>query len=231
MITEAQTLPSFDQVIFPDPRLADKNGLVAIGGDFGAQTLLAAYAHGIFPWPSDGLTFAWFSPDPRMILRPTDVHISHSLKKTLRRGHFETTFDRAFDRVIEACASARYGERTTTWIVKDLRRGFLELHRLGVAHSVETWLEGRLVGGLYGLSIGAMFCGESMFHFEPDASKVAFVALARRLESWGFPLLDCQVESEHLTRLGAVPISRTAYLDELARLVNRPTRLGSWSLP
>ena len=213
---------------FPDPRLADDDGLLAIGGDFSAERLLAAYASGIFPWPCRGMPYAWFSPNPRMVLYPEDLRVSRSLRKVLRRERFRITFDQAFDDVAAACAAVRRRHETGTWIVPSLRRGFGELHRLGLAHSVEVWDGEELVGGLYGLALGAVFCGESMFHHVRDASKVAFVHLIERLRAWDFHFIDCQVHTEHLESLGAREIDRDDFLDALAEAIREPTRRGDW---
>lgn len=214
---------------FPDPREADETGLVGLGGNFGPEMLLDAYSQGIFPWPSEEIDLIWFSPDPRMLLPPRELHVSRSLARTLRRGELRVTFDEAFEQVIEACGTAQGRAEGGTWIVTELQDSFRELHRRGLAHSVEVWRGDQLVGGLYGLSLGAMFCGESMFHRENDASKVAFVALARKLAEWDFLFLDCQVHSEHLANLGAYEWSREDFLAELAKALERPTRQGSWS--
>lgn len=220
----------FDASPFPDPRLADDEGLVAIGGDFGADLLLLAYAQGIFPWPCADYPYAWFSPNPRTVLRPAQLHVARSLRKARRRKPFRITYDTAFERVMRHCADMPRPGQDGTWIVPDLRAGYLELHRLGFAHSVETWLGDRLVGGLYGLAIGTAFSGESMFYIEPDASKIAFVDLVSRLRSWGFRLVDCQIHTEHLARFGARDWPRDAFLDELAKAVREPRRPGSWQL-
>lgn len=217
------------RLVFPNPREADDYGLVAIGGDYRPEMLLAAYANGIFPWPSDELPFSWFSPDPRLILRPMDFHTSRSLRKTLKSRRFTTTFDQDFEAVIDGCAAAPRAGDVGTWIVDELRRGFLELHQLGFAHSVEVWDGDRLAGGLYGLSLGAMFCGESMFHRESNASKVALWALCRQTAEWGFELIDCQVHTDHLESLGAMECSRHEFLDALDFALQAPTRQGSWS--
>ncbi len=213
---------------FPDPRLAAHHGLVAIGGDFRAERLIAAYARGIFPWPSPELPYAWFSPDPRFVLRPTDLHISRSLRRVLRQGGFAVRYDTAFEQVVRHCAEQERPGEVGTWITQELIEGFGELHRLGVAHSIETWRDDQLVGGLYGVSLGSMFCGESMFYLQPNASKVALVALMRRLEAWRFLLLDCQVYSEHLAQLGAQLWPRDRFLDSVASSLERPTRHGPW---
>lgn len=213
---------------FPDPRLAAHHGLVAIGGDFRPARLVAAYARGIFPWPSPELPHAWFSPDPRLVLRPAELHISRSLRRRLGHGGFEVRYDTAFARVVDACARQQRPGEVGTWITRELAASFVALHARGLAHSVETWQDGKLVGGLYGLSLGAMFCGESMFHLVPDASKIALAALGRRLACWRFALLDCQVYSEHVARFGAKLWPRNAFLDALEVAVARPTRRGPW---
>lgn len=223
-----------DSIAFPDPRLADEDGLLAVGGDLRPERLLLAYSIGIFPWPTEGLPLLWFSPDPRMVLRPPAVRLSRSLAKRLRRGGLRICADRAFHRVIRACSRAPRPGQKGTWITGDVRDAYVRLHRLGHAHSIEVWREDeageRLVGGLYGVSVGRLFSGESMFHREPDASKVAFVALARQLARWDCPLVDCQVPTPHLASLGAVPVAREAFLDEIAGLVSGPARTGRWVL-
>lgn len=217
--------------LFPDPRRASRHGLLAVGGRYHPLILLEAYSRGIFPWPSEDMPYAWFSPDPRMVLPPAEVHVSRSLAKRLRQGRFETSFDTDFESVIEACARDPRQDGGGTWITTELMEGFGELHHLGLAHSVEVWAEGELVGGLYGLSLGTMFCGESMFHRRTDASKVAFVTLARQLEAWGFRMMDCQLHNPHLESLGAREWSRARYLDEVTRALAEPTRRGPWTEP
>lgn len=223
-----------DSIAFPDPRLADEDGLLAVGGDLRPERLLLAYSIGIFPWPTEGLPLLWFSPDPRMVLRPGAVHVSRSLTKRLRRGGLRVCADRAFHRVIRACSRAPRPGQKGTWITREVMDAYVRLHRLGYAHSVEVWREDggaeRLVGGLYGVSVGRLFSGESMFHTEPDASKIAFVALARQLARWDYPLLDCQVPTSHLASLGATPVPRGPFLDEIAGLVTAPSRSGRWTL-
>lgn len=213
---------------FPDPRYAAAHGLVAIGGDYRAQRLLAAYARGIFPWPSVEMPLAWYSPDPRMVLSPDRLHVPRSLRKTIRRGVFEVRFDTDFPAVIRHCAAADRPDGFGTWLVPELVDGLLALHQMGYAHSVEAWRQGRLVGGLYGIAIGEVFCGESMFFLEPDASKVAFVGLVERLRRWRFLLIDCQVHTDHMARLGAREMPRARFLDVLRTGVARPTRRGPW---
>ncbi len=215
--------------IFPDPRGADDHGLVAIGGDYRPELLLVAYASGIFPWPSDGLPFAWFSPNPRMVLVPAELHVPRSLRKQMRRGRFRVTYDTAFDEVLRQCAASRRPGGEGTWLSEELIQGLAGLNRLGFAHSVESWRDGELVGGLYGVALGTLFCGESMFFHEPDASKVAFVSLVERLRRWRFRLIDCQTHTGHLERFGAAEWPRGAFLDELAVAVREPTRRGPWT--
>ena len=208
---------------FPDPETVDEDGLVAVGGDLAPGTLLAAYRAGIFPW-SDG-PITWWSPDPRAIIPLDGLHVSRSLARTIRRGVFRVTFDTAFARVIEGCAAARPG-REQTWISPAFIDAYTRLAALGWAHSAECWREDRLVGGLYGLAIGAWFGGESMFSAEPDASKVAIAALVERLRGRGFLLFDAQVMNPHLASLGALDIPRTEYLARLrGALAARPVPL------
>jgi leucyl/phenylalanyl-tRNA---protein transferase len=217
------------EVAFPHPEESDPSGLLAVGGDLSPERLLVAYASGIFPWYSDDQPILWHSPDPRSVLRPESLHVPRSLAKTIRRKRFEVRLDTAFERVIRGCADAvRPGGGGGTWITPDMLDAYCELHRLGFAHSAEAYAEGRLVGGLYGVSLGSIFFGESMFARAPDASKVAFVALVRQLVRWDFALIDCQQQTHHLARFGAVLWSRSCYLEALARCTKRPTRRGAW---
>ncbi len=202
---------------------------MAFGGSFEPAVLLAAYTQGIFPWPSEELHYAWFSPDPRLILPLDAVHLPRSLRKTLRRHRFTVTFDTAFEEVIQACSEADRDGQAGTWITDELLEGFLQLHHEGFAHSVEAWQDGELAGGLYGLALGAVFCGESMFFRRPDASKVAFAHLLQRLETYRFHFVDCQVHTEHLTRFGAEEVSRYEFLHRLDRALDATTWLGSWA--
>jgi leucyl/phenylalanyl-tRNA--protein transferase len=202
---------------FPDPATAlnDPDGLLAVGGDLHPQRLLAAYRKGIFPWFSDGQPVLWWTPDPRMVLFPDELKVSRSLRKTLRRGEFEVTFDRCFGEVVRGCAAPR-ARSDGTWITAGVIDAFETLHRLGYAHSVEVWREEKLVGGLYGLALGRVFFGESMFSRATDASKVAFFHLVRKLKQRGFRLIDCQVHTAHLSSLGARGIPRQRF-NELLR--------------
>ncbi|HET6724596.1 MAG TPA: leucyl/phenylalanyl-tRNA--protein transferase [Gammaproteobacteria bacterium] len=190
--------------------LVEPNGLLAAGGDLSVARLLAAYRRGIFPWYEAGQPILWWSPDPRLVLFPDELHISRSLQKTLRRGVFNVTFDAAFGEVITACSQPRQGQ-CGTWLTPEMMRAYVRLHREGHAQSIEAWREGRLAGGLYGVRIGRVFFGESMFSRESDASKVALVHLCRR----GYDLIDCQIASSHLRRLGARPMPRREFLARL----------------
>ena len=207
--------------------LRDPEGLLALGGDLAPQTLLRAYAAGIFPWfgPQDPLL--WWSPDPRLVLHPAQVHVSRSLGKRLRAGSYRVSFDRAFDAVIEACAGPR-AAGTGTWLTPAMRTAYRALATDGYAHSVETWAGDALVGGLYGLALGRVFFGESMFSHAPDASKVALVHLCRRLHARGFVLVDCQVGSAHLRSLGAVDMPRGEFLTCLAGHAQGAAPSGPW---
>jgi leucyl/phenylalanyl-tRNA---protein transferase len=199
--------------LFPDPRRADDEGLVAIGGDLSVPRLRAAYASGIFPWYSDGFPVLWWSPNPRALLAAEDLHVSRSLARVLRRGHYVVTWNLAFAEVIAACGQQRKGG---TWILPEMRAAYQQLHHQGHAHSVEVWHENRLVGGLYGVQAGALFAAESMFHRMTDASKVAVVAASRSLKRAGMRLFDVQFATPHLRSLGVKEISRDDYLRRVA---------------
>jgi len=218
-----------DRLLFPPPELAE-DGLLAVGGDLRPERLLLAYVQGIFPWYSEGQPILWHSPDPRMVLRAEDLHVPRSLSKILRRGVCRVSLDTAFPEVIAACASAQRPGQRGTWITRAMKRAYLDLHRQGFAHSAEAWAGDALVGGLYGVSIGSAFFGESMFARKPDASKVAFVTLVEQLARWGITLIDCQVHTEHLERFGATEWPRRDYLAALRAAVRRPTRAGPWAL-
>jgi leucyl/phenylalanyl-tRNA--protein transferase len=207
--------------------LREPNGLLAMGGDLSIDRLLDAYCHGIFPWFNPGEPILWWSPDPRMVLVPGEIRVTRSLAKRIRNGGFEVRVDTAFVDVMRACAAPR--ERAGgTWISPAMVAAYNRLHQTGYAHSVETWRDNVLVGGLYGVAIGRMFYGESMFSREPDASKVALVRLARQLQCWDFGLIDCQMETAHLASLGARTLPRTAFTARLAELVNLSNRPGRW---
>jgi leucyl/phenylalanyl-tRNA--protein transferase len=198
--------------IFPPPELADEEGLLAVGGDLAIERLLAAYANGIFPWYEPGGPILWWSPDPRLVLFPDELHVSRRLARTLRSGRFTTTRDAAFPRVIRACAEAERPDQPGTWITPEMQRAYIRLHEAGFAHSVETWRDDNLVGGIYGVRLGRTFFGESMFHAETDASKVALVALVDWLKSGGIGLIDCQVSTPHMLRMGAREVPRAEFL-------------------
>jgi leucyl/phenylalanyl-tRNA---protein transferase len=214
---------------FPPVRhaLPDPNGLLAAGGDLSVQRLLDAYRQGIFPWYSDGQPVLWWSPDPRMALEPAAVRISRSLRKRLHRRDYEVRSDTRFAAVMRLCAAPRPGQ-AGTWITRDMIRAYTALHRAGFAHSVETWCDGELAGGLYGVAIGRVFFGESMFARMTDASKIAFAHLARQLHRWGFGMIDCQMATAHLASLGSMEVPRSQFLRRLAELVNYPSITGTW---
>jgi leucyl/phenylalanyl-tRNA---protein transferase len=225
-----------DRDVFPPPERATADGILAIGGKPDPDLLLAAYSRGIFPWPHSGLPLLWFCPDPRFVLIPREAHLSRSLRKTMRRGSIgglggiEVRADTAFEAVIRACARQRRPGQRGTWINRSMIKGYTALHERGFAHSIEAWQEGRLVGGLYGISLGAVFYGESMFTEVPDASKVAFATLLGNLVRWDFQLVDCQSYTEHLATFGAEDWPRERFLGALERALQAPTRMGPWSL-
>jgi len=213
---------------FPSPEYAEPNGLLAVGGDLGLERLLLAYSMGIFPWYEDGLPILWHSPDPRMILLPDGLRVSRSLRRTMRDRTFEIRLDSDFEAVIRACARAPREGQDGTWITAEMIDGYQCLHELGYAHSAEAWLDGELVGGLYGVSLGGCFFGESMFAVRANASKVAFVTLVEQLARWEFDLIDCQVHTSHLARFGATEWPRSRFLSVLEKSRAKRTRRGSW---
>jgi leucyl/phenylalanyl-tRNA---protein transferase len=214
---------------FPPVEQASPDGLLAIGGDLQPERLLEAYRHGIFPWYNDDQPILWWSPDPRTVLFPDKLHISRSLKRSLRPGIFNVTLDRCFRDVMQHCAGPRpqYPDGGT-WITAEMLKAYRRLHELGYAHSVETWQEGQLVGGLYGVALGGAFFAESMFTRTSDASKVALVSLVRQLQAWEFRLMDCQQSSPHIKMLGAEDIPRREFLDHLTAALLLPERRGYW---
>jgi leucyl/phenylalanyl-tRNA--protein transferase len=217
-----------EELAFPPPEKAERGGLLAVGGDLSPDRLLLAYSLGIFPWYDEDLPILWHSPDPRMVLRPAELAVSRSLRRTCDRQVYEIRLDSAFDRVIHGCAAVPRREADGTWITGEMIDAYLRLHELGYAHSAEAWCGGELVGGLYGVSLGGCFFGESMFALRADASKVAFVRLVRQLEAWRFDLVDCQVHTEHLARFGATEWPRARFLRVLRASLERPTRRGAW---
>jgi len=213
---------------FPDPEdaLNDPDGLLAVGGDLEPARLIAAYRKGIFPWYSGDQPILWWSPNPRCILRPNQAYCSRSLKKHIRKTNPELRFDTAFEHVIRHCS--RLGSDEGTWITKEMEEAYIELNRLGIAHSLEVWEQGELTGGLYGLGIGRCFFGESMFSLKPNRSKVAFVSLCKQLELWEYELIDCQVENPHLISLGASSIERRDFLSILDKNINKTPLHKNW---
>jgi len=199
--------------------LDQPDGLLAAGATLSSRRLVDAYRRGIFPWFNEGDPILWWSPDPRTVLRPSQIHISHSLRKRLRKGAYLITVDRVFARVLAGCAAPR-ADDGGTWLSGPMRRAYAALHAGGFAHSVEIWMDGELAGGIYGVAIGRMFFGESMFARRTDASKIAMACLAAQLDRWGFPLIDCQLETAHLASLGAEPMPRRRFVAEIARLVD-----------
>jgi leucyl/phenylalanyl-tRNA--protein transferase len=218
-----------EELGFPSPHFAAEEGLLAVGGDLTRARLLLAYRLGIFPWYSEGEPILWWSPDPRLVLFPDELKVSRSLNKIINKCTFKVTVDRAFERVIKDCARVRLENREGTWIVDDMVKAYCRLHDAGFAHSVEAWAGDRLAGGLYGVSLGKCFFGESMFTRISNASKVAFVRLVQYLKSLDFAMVDCQITTGHLTRFGAREISRARYLDELNQAIKAPTLNGKWS--
>jgi leucyl/phenylalanyl-tRNA--protein transferase len=209
--------------------LEEPNGLLAAGGDLSVERLVSAYERGIFPWYSDGQPILWWSPDPRMVLFPDKLKIPRSLRKRLARDDYEVTADTAFEEVIRGCAAPRR-DHDGTWITDDMLAAYVRLHRAGYAHSIETWVGGRLAGGLYGVALGRAYYGESMFTRVPDASKIALVHLVRHLERLGFGMIDCQMATAHLARFGAGEIPRTRFVRKLGELVNYPRTARKWRL-
>ena len=217
-----------DDYNFPPASMANKDGLLAFGGDLSSERLIVAYANGIFPWSNENGPILWWSLDPRLVIRPGEMKVSKSLRHTLHSGRFESKIDADFEGVIRHCAQMPREGQDGTWLNDDMIEAYLQLHQMGLAHSFETYCEGELVGGLYGVALGKVFCGESMFHTMSDASKVAFHQLHTFLLEHGFKLIDCQQETKHLVSLGAYPIDRQDYIDELRQLVKEPTLKGNW---
>ena len=215
---------------FPDLDEADESGLLAIGGDLSIERLKHAYSKGIFPWYEDGMPILWWSPDPRMVLFPGKMIISHSLKQCIKRQQFTVTIDRAFEKVIKNCAKTPRKGETGTWITNEMKNAYIRLHEAGFAHSAEAWLDGELVGGLYGVALGKAFFGESMFHLVPNASKVAFYNLVEKLNAWNFEIIDAQVHTSHLESLGGEMIPRNQYIQILKKALTCEDVTGSWEM-
>ncbi len=207
--------------------LTDPDGLLAVGGCLSTKRIISAYTQGIFPWYSDGEPILWWSPNPRLVLLPDKLHISKSLKKTLRKQALNISFDQAFTEVIQACAAPRYDEEGT-WLTQEMQVAYIKLHHEGYAHSIEVWHQEQLIGGLYGLAIGQVFFGESMFHRQTDASKIAFIHLVKYLTDWNYKLIDCQVQTQHLMSLGAEEITRPQFMSLLDQYHSCPPHAQAW---
>ena len=204
--------------------------MLAIGVGLGPERILPAYEKGIFPWYDEQTPVLWWSPDPRLVIYPDQIHISKTLGRLLKQGRYQVTFDQQLKEVIKACAQTKREGQNGTWILGEMQDAYFELHQMGFAHSVEVWEEGELIGGLYGVSLGSAFFGESMFSHRRDASKVALAVMCKQLLGWGFDLVDCQVPTEHLKRMGAVEISRERFLELLEEALEKPTRKGTWRM-
>ncbi len=218
-----------DRLVFPPVHLAE-DGLLALGGDLRPERLLLGYTQGIFPWYAENLPILWHSPDPRMVMTTRDLVVQRSLRKAIKRRPYELTMDTAFRDVLRGCADVPRPGQTGTWLIPEMVDAYTKLYELGFAHSIEAWRGKELVGGLYGVSLGAAFFGESMFAKAPDASKIAYVACVRQLDAWGIHLIDCQVHTEHLERFGAYEVPRADYLAMLSRALDEPTKRGRWKL-
>src|SRR5574341_1173838 len=217
-----------DALLFPDPERANPRGLLAVGGDLRIERLLLAYRLGIFPWYGPGEPILWWSPPKRCVIEPTRFHASRSLQRIVRQERFTVTFDEAFRQVIRACAETRIAQGEGTWITPEMIDAYCALHEAGFAHSAEAWWEGQLAGGIYGISLGRAFFGESMFAQVSNASKVAFLLLAQQLVQWEFSLIDCQITNPHLVRLGAYEVTRREFLRRLSESLRFSTRRGKW---
>lgn len=220
-----------DKIEFPSPHLASEHGLLAVGGDLSQKRLLLSYRMGIFPWFSNDEPIMWWSPDPRLVLYPREIKISKTLKKIIRKNVFKVTMDLAFRDVVHHCADVRLKKDEGTWIVKDMMDAYCRLHESGFAHSVEAWYQGELVGGLYGVSLGKCFFGESMFTRISNASNVALVKLVECLNALSFDIIDCQIPTDHLIRFGAREVSRARFLAQLKKSLETPTKKGKWQMP
>ncbi|MEM9157937.1 MAG: leucyl/phenylalanyl-tRNA--protein transferase [Verrucomicrobiota bacterium] len=218
-----------DEMIFPDPQLAEEDGLIAIGGDLSVDRLITAYSTGIFPWYSEGQPILWFCPDPRMVLYAGKFNYRKSLQRVVASGKFEVRIDTNFRAVIEACAATPRPDQDGTWITEDMKDAYERLHHLGLAHSFETYQDNQLVGGLYGISLGKAFFGESMFHHQQDASKVAFQKLVEYTSAQNFHFIDAQTPTPHLASLGAEEIPRVQFLKDLHHALAHPTHKGPWT--
>ncbi|WP_442891719.1 leucyl/phenylalanyl-tRNA--protein transferase [Dissulfurispira sp.] len=218
-----------EKLIFPSPEFSEPDGLLAVGGDLSEERLLLAYSMGIFPWYSEDSPILWWSPDPRLVMIPEELKLSRSLRQVINKNTFKITMDNAFEDVIRSCADVHKKRHSGTWITEEMIDAYINLHNSGFAHSVESWYEGELAGGLYGVSLGGAFFGESMFSKKSNASKVAFVYLVQKSINWGFGLIDCQVTTEHLMSLGAKEVPRAEFMKMLKQALKMPTRRGTWN--
>lgn len=217
------------ELAFPDPSYTEEEGLLAVGGDLSVERLLLAYANGIFPWFIEGSKILWWSPDPRMVLFPDNFKVSNSLKQLIRSKKYSHTFDQDFEAVIRNCSCVSRDGQDSTWITEKMQKAYIKLHKKGFAHSVETWLDGELVGGLYGVSLGRAFFGESMFFHQRDASKFALYHLVQLLKAWDFDFIDAQQDTEHLRSMGAINIPRPEFMERLDKAIAKPTYKGNWT--
>ena len=218
-----------DEIVFPAPQYADEQGVLAIGGDLSPERLILAYQNGIFPWFNEDEPIVWGAPDPRFVLYPEELRVSKSMRQVLRRDTFQITYDTDFRSVIKNCQQIKREEQDGTWITNDMYEAYVKLHEMGLAHSVEVWQNEELVGGLYGISFGRCFFGESMFAKVSNASKAGFITFVQNLESLGFDMIDCQTETPHLHSLGADFISRADFMKYLADNNKKETWVGKWS--
>jgi leucyl/phenylalanyl-tRNA--protein transferase len=219
-----------EDYLFPDPELATASGLLAFGGDLSPGRLEAAYRAGIFPWYDESSPdIMWWSPSPRMVLYPDNFKLSKSLRRRIKRQEFELRIDTAFEQVIEECSRVPRNDQEGTWLTEEMKAAYVTMHHQGLAHSVECWQEGQLVGGLYGLSLGRLFFGESMFHLVSDASKVAFYHLSELSKNLDFSFIDCQMHTDHLESLGAEEMARSTYLQQVASNNKEKTNVGKWT--
>jgi leucyl/phenylalanyl-tRNA--protein transferase len=218
-----------DELLFPDPELAEEDGLLGVGGDLSPERLLLAYASGIFPWFSKGEPIMWWSPDPRCVLRPEKLKISTSLRQALKKDNYEIRFDTCFEEVIRQCSATKRKGQRGTWITREMQEAYIKLYELGFSHSTEVFMDGELAGGLYGISIGGTYSGESMFHLRPEASKIALFHLVERLKERGYPLIDCQVTNQHLLSLGAEEMPRKEFLKQVIKNREKPGHNGRWT--
>lgn len=216
------------EIGFPKPELAEKSGLLAVGGDLSTERLILAYSQGIFPWYSDDDPILWWSPDPRMVLFPDKFKVTKSFKQVLNNKNYKVTYDTNFHEVIKSCSTVPRNDEPGTWITAEMLNAYITLHQEGFAHSVEVWEDTELIGGLYGVSLGRAFFGESMFFLKRDASKIALFFLVEKLKSWDFHFIDAQVETAHMKSLGAINLTRGEFLNKLTEALQWPTKRGKW---